>query len=364
MKRVVVTIGTRPEAIKMAPVVKALRARPQDFDTRVLFTGQHRELLDQMAEFFDLRPDDDLRVMQQAQSLSGLTARLLMSLDEAIGRHEPDLVLTQGDTTTVLATALTCFYRKIDVGHVEAGLRTNDLRRPFPEEGNRRLTSQLTRYHFAPTQSNAANLRREGVAEERIHVTGNTVIDALLDVAAQRRPAPFVVAPDQRVVLLTLHRGEIFGEPFLGILRAVRRLLEARPDVLMVYPMHPNPEVRRPAREILGATPNVRLMEPLGYGEFVAAMQHATIILSDSGGVQEEAPSLGVPVLVLRDRTERPEGVAAGVARLVGTDGPNIEKIAGQLLDDAAARQRMTCKVSPYGDGEAAQRIISVLLTH
>lgn len=358
--RVLVTMGTRPELIKLAPVVKALKAKP-GVETRVLFTGQHRSLLDQMAEFFDLQADDDLKVMREAQSLAGLTCRLIAGLDEALEREKPDAVVVQGDTTTVMATGLACYYRRVPVAHVEAGLRTGDLYRPFPEEGNRRLVGALAHWHFAPTQTSADNLLREGVPTDRVHVTGNTVIDALLEVAGRKLPLPIDLPPGHRLILMTLHRRESFGETFRGILRAIRGVVEARQDVTLLYPVHPNPQVKAAAAEVLGNTRNVHLVEPLSYGPFVSAMQRAAVILSDSGGVQEEAPSLGVPVLVLRDRTERPEGVAAGLARLVGTDPVAIRAHTDELLDDPAARAAMQSTVSPYGDGHAAQRIADIL---
>lgn len=358
--RVLVTMGTRPEVIKLAPVVKALRARP-NIVTRVLFTGQHRDLLDQMAGFFGLVGDDDLRVMREAQSLTRLTCRLLEGLDGALEREQPDAVVVQGDTTTVMTTALACYYRRLPVAHVEAGLRTDDLFRPYPEEGNRRLTSQLTRWHFAPTETSRQNLLREAVPADRVWVTGNTVIDALLEVAERDIALPLELDDSRPLILLTLHRRESFGAPLRGILGAIRSVLEDHPDVLLVYPVHPNPEVQRAARAHLGDVENARLIEPLSYGPFVSAMKRATLIVTDSGGVQEEAPSLGVPVLVLRDRTERPEGVEAGLARLVGTAAEDVRAHVLELLLDPAARAAMRSPISPYGDGKAAQRIAEVL---
>ena len=361
LTKVLVTVGTRPELIKLAPVVAALRAAPERFHTHVLFTGQHRELLDQMAEFFDLHADGDLRVMQHSQTLPELTARLIRGIDAVLEEQRPDVVLSQGDTTTVLTTALCCYYRRIAMGHVEAGLRTSDLFRPFPEEGNRRLVGPIARYHFAPTRWAADNLLREGVPSERVFVTGNTVVDALLSLSGRELPIPFEVPEGERLVLMTLHRREAFGPTFRAILRAVRAIVEQREDVRVVYPVHPNPNVQRAANEVLSGVERVQLIEPLGYGEFVGAMRRSTLILSDSGGVQEEAPSLGVPVLVLRDTTERPEGVEAGVARLVGTNPEAILNNALELLDDPAARATMQRAGNPYGDGQAAGRIVDVL---
>lgn len=361
VKRVLVTVGTRPELIKLAPVVAALRARPDRFEARLIFTGQHRELLDQMADFFGLEADGDLRLMRENQTLPELTARLVAGIDDVLEREKPDVVLSQGDTTTVLATALGCYYRRIPMGHVEAGLRTDDLYRPFPEEGNRRLTSQIARLHFAPTERARANLLAGGVKDDQIFVTGNTVVDALLSIAHRELPVPFVLPPGKRLILVTLHRREAFGPTFLGILGAIRTVLLARPDVSVVYPVHPNPNVRAPAQSVLGDVDGAQLIEPLAYGEFVGAMKRSTLILSDSGGIQEEAPSLGVPLLVLRDTTERPEGVDAGVARLVGTDPEAIVRESLRLLDDPEARAAMVTATNPYGDGRASDRIADIL---
>lgn len=357
---VLVAIGTRPELIKMAPVVRALEALDQ-FVVRVLFTGQHRELLDQMAEVFGLEAHSDLSVMTPGQTLTALTARLVLALDEVLEREQPDVVLGQGDTTTVLTTALACLYRKIPFGHVEAGLRTPDLLSPFPEEANRRLTTVLAAHHFAPTDQSADNLRREGVAEARIHMTGNTVVDALQLIASGDLPLPDGVPDDGPLVLVTLHRRESFGEPLAGVLETFRRLLTSRPELTMVWPVHPNPNVLGPAHEALGDLPNAKLIGPVDYRSFVGLMKRATLILTDSGGVQEEAPSLAVPILVLRETTERPEGVTAGVSRLVGTDPETIYSEATRLLDDPSARAEMGTATNPYGDGKAAQRIAAVL---
>ncbi len=358
--KVLLTVGTRPEAIKLAPVVTALRAHG-GFEVRVLFTGQHRELLDQMADFFDLRADRDLKVMQAGQTLPELTARLMRGIDEVLADERPTVVLTQGDTTTVLVTALGCYYRRIPVGHVEAGLRTDDLFSPFPEEGNRRLASVLTAHHFAPTERSAANLRAEGVPEARIHVTGNTVVDALQQIVQRDLPLPEGVPAEGPLALVTMHRRENHGAPLRGLLGAMRDLCAAYPDLTLVYPVHPNPNVLGPAREVLGDVPNARLLPPVGYGEFVGLMKRATLMLTDSGGVQEEGPSIGLPILVLRDTTERPEGIDAGVAKLCGTDPQVVLREARRLLDDPAAREAMRGATNPYGDGRAAARIVDVL---
>lgn len=357
-RRIACVIGTRPEAIKMAPVVMRLRKEPW-CECMVLCTAQHRELLDQVLELFRLRPDADFGVMRPNQSLAGLTSRLLESFDEILTRIRPDAVLAQGDTTTTLAAALSSFYHKVPFGHVEAGLRTGNLYGPYPEEMNRLMASRIARWHFAPTQQAAANLLAEGIEPGQVHVTGNTVIDALLQVAAQadERIAP----PGLRLVLVTAHRRENFGPPLEHICRAIRHLAERRADIQFLYPVHPNPNVQRIVHEVLGGHPRVRLVAPLDYRAFVAAMQQAHFILTDSGGVQEEAPALGKPVLVLREETERPEAVAAGVVRLVGANFDRIVAESTRLLDDCAYYAAMAHGVSPYGDGRAAERIASLL---
>jgi UDP-N-acetylglucosamine 2-epimerase (non-hydrolysing) len=360
MKTVLVTLGTRPEAIKLAPVVAALRKRTT-LRVRTLFTGQHRALLDQVAAYFDITPDADLRVMRPDQTLAALTARLVEGLDASLEAECPDVVLAQGDTTTVLATSLACYYRKIPFGHVEAGLRTDDLFSPFPEEGNRRIVSMLAAHHFAPTEESAANLAREGVPPSAIHVTGNTVVDAVLEVAKRDVPLPIALRANQRLITVTLHRRESFGEPLRDVLGAIRTILEARPDVVAVYPVHLNPNVDVPAHEMLGGVSNCHLIPPVSYGEMVALMKRSVLIMTDSGGVQEEAPSLGVPVIVLRDTTERPEGVRTGCARLCGTNPENIVSTVLELLDSPQSRHRMRVGTNPYGDGRASARIADVI---
>jgi UDP-N-acetylglucosamine 2-epimerase (non-hydrolysing) len=361
--RVLSIVGTRPEAIKMAPVIQALAGDPA-FASRVLATAQHRQMLDQVLALFGIRPDLDLDIMRPNQALTALTARLLLALDEALGAENPDLVLAQGDTTTVMTAALACFYRKIPFGHVEAGLRTGDLDNPFPEEMNRVVAGRLARWHFAPTASARDNLLREGVAPAAIHVTGNTVIDALLSVAGRRPPIGVPIDPAKRLILVTAHRRENFGEPLREICRAIRRLAETNPDVAVLYPVHPNPNVKGVAEALLGDCPGITLCPPLDYLPFVGAMQRAYLILSDSGGVQEEAPALGKPVLVLRQETERPEAVAAGVVKLVGPVYERIVAQAQRLLDDPGYYSSMARGVSPYGDGHAAGRIVAVLRGH
>ncbi len=356
MKRILCVMGTRPEAIKMAPVVLALRADPH-FEVRVLATAQHREMLDQVLRLFDIHPDADLNVMQANQSLSDLTARLLTGADAVLAEQAPDAVLVQGDTTTVMALCLACFYRRIPIGHVEAGLRTGDIHNPFPEEANRLIASLFARWHFAPTESSRQNLLREDVADADILVTGNTVIDALLMTAERSTTVDLGQRAGARMVLVTAHRRENFGAPFLEVCRALRHLAEHNPAVDFVYPVHPNPNVRDVARAALADLPNMHLCAPLEYDSFVAAMKQAYFIISDSGGVQEEAPALGKPVLVLRNETERPEAVDAGVVKLVGPNHERIVAEAQRLLDDPAAYRAMAQGVSPYGDGRAAERI-------
>jgi UDP-N-acetylglucosamine 2-epimerase (non-hydrolysing) len=359
-RTIVCVIGTRPEAIKMAPVVHALQrerwARPY-----VLLTAQHRELLDQVMRLFGIGADADLNIMRPNQQLPALTAQLIKALDTALEAAQPDAVLAQGDTTTVFCTALAAFYRNVPFGHVEAGLRTGNLYFPFPEEANRVLTSRLARWHFAPTETARRNLLREGIAADAIHVTGNTVIDALLEVAPRAQGIDLSWAQGRRLILLTAHRRENFGAPMENAFRAVRDIVDRFDDVAVLYPVHPNPNVKAPAERILGGHPRIRLVAPLEYEAFVAAMKAAYLVLTDSGGVQEEAPALGKPVLVMRNETERPEAVEAGVVRLVGTDRRSIVTEVSRLLNDRQAFARMAQGASPYGDGRASARIAAVL---
>jgi UDP-N-acetylglucosamine 2-epimerase (non-hydrolysing) len=357
---VLCVVGTRPEAIKMSPVVRALRRRA---GVRVLVcsSGQHRDLLQPIWDLFDVRPDFELHAMEDEQSLSALTARLFERIDGVVERARPDWVLAQGDTTTVLVAALVAHYRRARFGHVEAGLRTGDLYNPFPEEANRVLASRLTRWHFAPTEHARANLMREGIADRTIHVTGNTVIDALLDVAPRAQSADLEFARGKRLIVLTAHRRENFGAPMEQIFGAVRAIVDRFEDVAVLYPVHPNPNVKGPAERLLGGHPRVRLVAPLQYEPFVAAMKACTLLLTDSGGVQEEGPALGKPVLVLRSETERPEAIEAGVVRLVGTGLDDIVSAAAQLLSDPTEYARMAKGASPYGDGRAGSRIVEIL---
>lgn len=350
-------IGTRPEAIKMAPVVRALRACPWARCV-VIATAQHRGLLDQMMRRLDVSIDHDLDLMLDGQRPSGLLARMLPALDAVMEREKPDVVLAQGDTTTVLGAALCAFHGRIPFGHVEAGLRTHDLAHPFPEEGYRQMVARVAYWHFAPTEGAASALRQEGIAPARIHVTGNTCIDALLQTVAQLGPA---AAESKRLILLTAHRRENFGAPLRSIFTAVRQIADRFPDVRVVYPVHPNPNVAAPAHAMLAGHPRIELREPADYFEFVDLMRRATLILTDSGGIQEEAPALGKPVLVVRDVTERPEAVDAGVAKLVGTQTVRIVGAISMLLNDRTAYAGMVRGASPFGDGKAAARILGVL---
>ena len=360
MKKVAVVFGTRPEAIKMAPVVKALQ-QSECLEPVIIATAQHREMLDQVMEIFGVRPDYDLNLMRPNQTLAGLTARLITSLDEVVEAAKPHAMLVQGDTTSVMAASLVSYYQNIPIGHVEAGLRTHDMRNPFPEEMNRVVTGRLARWHFAPTPASAQNLLDERVPADTVFVTGNTVVDALY--AARQHPAKTArtVAAGQKRLLVTTHRRENFGEPLARICQAVLTLLERNPALHVLFPVHPNPNVSSVVRSTLGSHPRVELCAPLDYLSFIAALEAADIVLSDSGGVQEEAPALGKPVLVLREETERPEAVAFGVAELVGTKTDRIVDKVQQLLDDPAAYLAMARGASPYGDGKAAERIVSLL---
>jgi len=363
--RVMTVFGTRPDAIKMAPVVHALQSDPR-FEVRLIATGQHREMLDQVMRVFGLKPDADLEIMAHGQPLTQMTVRMMDGLDNRMQAEKPDVVLAQGDTTTTFAAALTAFYHQVPFGHIEAGLRTYDMRNPFPEEMNRRLAAPIASFHFAPTEQAKKNLLQEHIPPEKIYVTGNTGIDAVLWVAEQ----PF--EPDEsglrqllnrqgRMILVTTHRRENWGEPMVQIAAAARTLLKRFPDTYLVLPMHKNPLVREILQAHLGGHPQVHLIEPLEYAPFVHLMKHAHLILTDSGGVQEEAPSLGKPLLVLRQTTERPEGVEAGTAKLVGTDPEVVTTEAARLLENETAYRMMAQAVNPYGDGKAAERIREIL---
>ncbi len=361
--RILVIVGTRPEAIKLAPVILELRGRPR-LQTIVCATGQHRAMLDSALADFDIRADRDLNLMTAGQHPTALLARLLAALQEVLAAEQPDWVIVQGDTTSVAAGAMAAFLHGSKVGHVEAGLRTRDRRAPFPEEVNRRLTSVVADLHFAPTDGARQNLLNEGIDPGTILVTGNTVIDALHWMEQRVGPADF--PPDlevgqQRLVLVTAHRRESFGEPFRQLCLALRDIAERELGTLLVYPVHLNPNVRGPVNEILGDAKSVKLIEPVSYRQMVALMKRCEFVITDSGGVQEEAPALGKPVLVLREKTERPEAVAAGAVKLVGTDRNRIVAEAGKLLNEHAAYRAMAQTISPYGDGRAAVRIVNAI---
>jgi UDP-N-acetylglucosamine 2-epimerase (non-hydrolysing) len=371
--KVLTVFGTRPEAIKMAPLVLHLQATA-GVHSRVCVTAQHRQMLDQVLQLFEIRPDHDLDLMRPGQDLTSITSEILRSLKPVLEQERPDLVLVHGDTTTTFAATLAAFYQRIPVGHVEAGLRTGNLYSPWPEEANRRLTGALARLHFAPTPVSRDNLLRENVPAERIVVTGNTVIDALLrvraklegDAALQQRFAaqfPFLRA-GARMLLITGHRRENFGDGFERICRAIATLARRHPDLDLVYPVHLNPNVREPVQRLLSGIANVHLVEPQDYLPFVYLMTRSTVILTDSGGIQEEAPALGKPVLVMRDTTERPEAIEAGTARLVGTDEASIADGVTLLLEDAGEYRRMSIAHNPYGDGRACERIVQSLQSH
>ena len=359
-KKVLCVVGTRPEAIKMAPVILALKQESWA-QVHVLATAQHRQMLDQVLGFFGITPDIDLNIMRPNQSLTSLTARLLLELDDVFLQEKPDVVLAQGDTTTVMTVALACFYHRIPFGHVEAGLRTWDIQNPFPEEANRVIAGKFAKWHFAPTESSRQNLLKEGYRDAEIIVTGNTVIDALLMTAAKDLSLDIALDDSKRLVLVTSHRRENFGTPFRNICEALKTLATNNPEIQILYPVHPNPNVKDVAYEILGACQNIILCEPLDYAPFIAAMKKAYLIISDSGGVQEEAPALGKPVLVLRDETERPEAVTEGVVKLVGSNYDSILVEAQKLLEDPQAYRAMARGVSPYGDGKGSERIVNVL---
>ena len=357
--------GTRPEAIKMAPIVKALQASPQ-FECVVTVTGQHREMLDQVNEIFDIAPDHDLNIIQPRQTLNGVLTRTVEGLDAIFAENAPDAVVVQGDTTTSTAGAIAAFYRGIPVIHAEAGLRSFDLFSPFPEEANRKMTSQITSLHLAPTSTSKENLLREALPEEDIVVTGNTVIDALLHTVEQKLPfsdpqLEEIASSGRRVLLVTTHRRENQGEAMRGVGRALARIAQAEPELTIVLPVHRNPVVREAVLPAIEGLPNVVVTEPLAYGEFTRMLSVAHVVLTDSGGVQEEAPSLGKPVLVMRENTERPEAVTAGTVTLIGTDEERIVTEVDRLLNDDAAYRAMANAVNPYGDGRAAERTLAAI---
>lgn len=384
MGKIMLVFGTRPEAIKMAPLVKELLKHSDKFETIVCVTGQHRQMLDQVLEIFNIKPDYDLNIMKQGQDLYDVTARVLIGMRDVLKEVRPDVVLVHGDTTTSTAAALAAFYQQIPVGHVEAGLRTHNIYSPWPEEMNRQITGRIATYDFAPTQLSRLNLISEGVSEDKITVTGNTVIDALhivvdkikknkalgVKLEAVLKDAGYDInrlVNGKKLVLITGHRRENFGEGFISICRAIKTLTEKYPDVDFVYPMHLNPNVRKPIHEVFGtklnSLVNMFFIEPLEYLAFVYLMEKSNIVLTDSGGIQEEAPGLGKPVLVMRDTTERPEALEAGTVKLVGTDYDTIIEKVSLLLDDAVYYDKMSKAINPYGDGNACARIIKALLS-
>ncbi len=390
MKKVMLVFGTRPEAIKMAPLVKAFAQFPETFETIVCVTGQHREMLDQVLRIFDITPDYDLNIMKQGQDLYDVTSRVLLGMRDVLREVQPDVVLVHGDTTTSTAAALAAFYQQIPVGHVEAGLRTHNIYSPWPEEMNRQITGRIATYNFSPTPLSRQNLLEEKVAKQSIIVTGNTVIDALYWVVNKIKTVEALSVElkgvlaaagydtnrlngGKKLVLITGHRRENFGDGFINICTAIRDLAKKYPEVDFVYPMHLNPNVRRPIQEVFvgldtlslgegwGEAANMFFIEPLEYLSFVYLMEKSTIVLTDSGGIQEEAPGLGKPVLVMRDTTERPEALDAGTVKLVGTDYDKIVGEVSRLLDDAACYEQMSQAVNPYGDGKACQRIVNFI---
>lgn len=374
MKKILLVFGTRPEAIKMAPLVKALQKDTEHFETRVCVTAQHRQMLDQVLEVFGITPEYDLNIMAPNQDLYDITAKVLMGLREVLKDFRPDTVLVHGDTTTSMAASLAAFYMQIPVGHVEAGLRTYNMLSPWPEEMNRQVTDRICTYYFAPTEQSKKNLLQENIDEKKIFITGNTVIDALLmavdiisstpgmeeKIAKEFQEKGYTVG-NREYILVTGHRRENFGEGFLHICKAIKELAALHPDTDIVYPVHLNPNVQKPVYELLSGVDNVYLISPLDYLPFIYAMQHSTLLLTDSGGVQEEAPSLGKPVLVMRDTTERPEAVEAGTVKLVGTDAEAIVSNVTALLQDKEMYKRMSETHNPYGDGQACERIMVAL---
>jgi UDP-N-acetylglucosamine 2-epimerase (non-hydrolysing) len=374
MKKILIVFGTRPEAIKMAPLVKEFQKHSNLFETKVCVTAQHREMLDQVLSLFEITPDFDLNIMKPGQDLYDITANVLLGMKEVLNTFKPDVVFVHGDTTTTFAASLAAFYQQIKIAHIEAGLRTGDIYSPWPEEANRQLTTQITAYHFAPTSTSEANLLRENVSPSRISVTGNTVIDALFLALNKIKSNPvleqeiitkltslYPFNPDRKTILVTGHRRENHGQGFINICGALKILAENNSDIDIVYPVHLNPNVQKPVHEILSGITNVFLIEPLQYETFLYLMNQSYFIITDSGGVQEEAPSLGKPVLVMRDTTERPEALEAGTVKLVGTDTQKIILEAQLLLDSSEAYQAMAKAHNPYGDGNACERVVKFL---
>lgn len=361
MKKIMVSFGTRPEAIKMCPLINELKTR-SEIELVVCVTGQHREMLEQVLDEFNVLPDYDLSIMKKGQTLFDVTTSILNRMKEVLEKEKPDIVLVHGDTSTTFVTALACFYLQIPIGHVEAGLRTYNMHSPYPEEFNRQAVGLVTKYHFAPTELAKANLIKEGKDEDTIFVTGNTVIDALKTTVVDDYSHEHLEwAKDSRLILITAHRRENLGEPMIHMFRAIKRIIEENPDTKAVYPIHMNPIVRKAAAEILGDTDRIRIIEPLEVLDFHNFMAQSYLILTDSGGIQEEAPSMGKPVLVMRDTTERPEGIKAGTLKLVGTDEENIYKSFKLLLEDTNEYEKMSRAANPYGDGTASKQIADIL---
>lgn len=365
--KVMTVFGTRPEAIKMAPVVLELQKHPQDIEPIVTVTAQHRDMLDQVLNLFKIKPDHDLNIMAKGQTLFDITSRAMNGLDEVIKAEKPDIILVHGDTTTTFAGALAAYYNETAVGHVEAGLRTYNKYSPFPEEMNRKLTGSIADLHFAPTKTSSDNLKKEAIAEDSIFITGNTVIDALHktvkeDFSFEDDALANIDYKHKRIVLVTTHRRENLGEPMRHVYRALKDIVEEFPDVEIVFPVHKNPKVREVVREELGNVPGVHLIDPLDYEPFANLMDRSTLVLTDSGGIQEEAPALGKPVLVLRDTTERPEAVEAGTVKLIGTDEKKVYEETKLLLTDEAEYHRMANTCNPYGDGKASERVVQAIL--
>ena len=374
-KKILIVFGTRPEAIKMAPLVKAFQQHTDSFETKVCVTAQHREMLDQVLDLFEITPEYDLDIMKPGQDLYDVTSNVLLGLRSVLSDFKPDVVFVHGDTSTTFAASLAAFYQQISVAHIEAGLRTGDIYSPWPEEANRQLTTQVTAYHFAPTTTSQANLLKENVNEESITVTGNTVIDALFlalekiksnkqlegNIIDHLKTLDYELENDKKIILVTGHRRENHGQGFINICTALKEIAVRNPRIDIVYPVHLNPNVQKPVKELLSGIDNVYLIEPLQYEQFIYMMDQSYFIITDSGGVQEEAPSLGKPVLVMRDTTERPEALAAGTVKLVGTDTQLIIKEAQKLIDDQEAYEYMSKASNPYGDGNACQKIVEYL---
>ena len=378
MKKVLIVFGTRPEALKMAPLVKEFQKHTDAFETKVCVTAQHREMLDQVLDLFEITPDYDLDIMKPGQDLYDVTSNVLLGMKPILTDFKPDVVFVHGDTSTTFAASLAAFYQQISVAHIEAGLRTGDIYSPWPEEANRQLTTQITAYHFAPTTTSRENLLKENVNSRSIQVTGNTVIDALFlaldkiksnrqletDIVNHLATLDYKLQDDKKIILVTGHRRENHGQGFINICRALKEIALSNPDIDIVYPVHLNPNVQKPVKELLSGIDNVYLIEPLQYEQFIYMMDRSYFIITDSGGVQEEAPSLGKPVLVMRDTTERPEALNAGTVKLVGTNTALIIKEAQLLIDDQDAYERMSRASNPYGDGHACEKVIEFLRTN